>query len=156
MGLEAKNPYENDDYRSDTSGQVEVALTEIDHVAIAVYDLDEAITEHRESFGVLVDHREILADEGVEVALLKVAESYIQLLTPTRDDSKLAAFLEARGAGLHHVGYRVDDCAAALASLVTAGHEVVDTEPRPGIRGTTVAFVHPHTMFGTLVQLVEE
>ena len=156
MGLEAKNPYENDDFKSDESGQVEVALTEIDHIAIAVYDLDEAIAEHRESFGVLVDHREILEDEGVEVALLKVAQSYIQLLTPTRDDGQLAAFLEARGAGLHHVGYRVDDCAAALASLIAAGHEVIDEAPRPGIRGTTVAFIHPHTMFGTLVQLVEE
>jgi methylmalonyl-CoA epimerase len=131
-------------------------LTEIDHVAIAVYDLDEAIDEHRESFDVWVDHREVLDDDGVEVALIKVADSYIQLLTPTRDDSVLAAFLEARGPGLHHVGYRVADCAATLAALIEAGHEVVDTEPRRGVRGTTTAFIHPHTMFGTLVQLVEE
>jgi methylmalonyl-CoA epimerase len=156
MGIAAKNPYENDDIvTSDASGEVGAVLTEIDHVAIAVYDLDEAIDEHRESFGVWVDHREILEAEGVEVALLRVADNYIQLLAPTRDDSRLAAFLEARGAGLHHVGYRVDDCAAVLAALIEAGHEVVDTEPRPGLRGSTVAFIHPHTMFGTLVQLVE-
>ncbi|CAN5626037.1 methylmalonyl-CoA epimerase [soil metagenome] len=156
MGLEAKNPYENDEFKSSEAAEVDTELTEIDHVAIAVYDLDEAIAEHRESFGVLVDHREVLEDEGVEVALLKVAQSYIQLMAPTRDDSKLAAFLESRGAGLHHVGYRVDDCGAALAAMIAAGHEVVDTEPRAGVRGTTVAFIHPHTMFGTLVQLVEE
>lgn len=156
MGLEAKNPYENDDFRSDGSGQVTELLTEIDHVAIAVHDLDEAIDEHRESFGVWVDHREVLDADGVEVALLKVADSYIHLLAPTRDDSVLARFLEDRGPGVHHVGYRVADCASALASLVAAGHEVVDTEPRPGLRGSTVAFIHPHTMFGTLVQLVEE
>ena len=154
MGVQAKNPYANDDVPDDTSAGGAV-LTEIDHIAIAVYDLDEAIDEHRESFGVLVDHREVLEDQQVDVALLQVADSYIQLLAPTTDDSTLAAFLQERGAGLHHVGYRVDDCAAALAALMAAGHEVIDTEPRRGLRDAKVAFIHPHTMFGTLVQLVE-
>lgn len=155
MGVQAKNPFENDDVPSDQSAQTGAVLTEIDHIAIAVYDLDEAIDEHRESFGVWVDHREILEDEQVEVALLQVADSYIQLLTPTSDDAPLARFLDERGAGLHHVGYRVRDCAAVLEAMIAAGHEVIDTEPRRGLRDATVAFVHPHTMFGTLVQLVE-
>ncbi|HEX2577459.1 MAG TPA: methylmalonyl-CoA epimerase [Aquihabitans sp.] len=156
MGLEAKNPYENDDFRSDDTAQPAWLLTEIDHVAIAVHDLDEAIDEHRETFGVWVDHREVLEADAVEVALLKVAESYVHLMAPTSDDSLLARFLAERGPGLHHVGYRVDDCAAALAAMIAAGHEVVDHEPRRGVRGSTTAFIHPHTMFGTLVQLVEE
>lgn len=156
MGLEAKNPYENDDFKSDESGQVGDLLTGIDHVGIAVHDLDEAVDEHRETFGVWVDHREILEAEGVEVALLAVGGSYIQLMTPTRDDSPLAGFLAERGPGLHHVGYRVADCAAALAAVVARGHEVVDEEPRRGVRDTTVAFIHPRALYGTLIQLVEE
>ncbi len=155
MGVQAKNPFENDDVPEPSAPQATELLTAIDHVAIAVYDLDEAIAEHRESFGIYVDHREILEEDQVEVALLAVADSYIQLLAPTSDDSALAAFLDDRGAGLHHVGYRVDDCAATLAALIEAGHEVVDTEPRRGLRDAKVAFIHPHTMFGVLVQLVE-
>lgn len=155
MGVQAKNPFENDDVpEPDTSASGEL-LTEIDHVAIAVYDLDEAIDEHRESFGVLVDHRQVLDDQQVDVALLRVADSYIQLIAPTSDDSPLARFLAERGAGLHHVGYRVANCASTLAALIEAGHEVIDTEPRRGLRDAKVAFIHPHTMFGTLVQLVE-
>jgi len=156
VALQAKNPYENDDFKSDESGEVADLLTDIDHVAIAVHDLDEAVDEYRETFGVWVDHREILDAEGVEVALLKVGGRYIQILAPTRDDSLLARFLTERGPGLHHVGYRVDDCAATLAAVIEQGHEVVDEEPRAGVRGTTVAFVHPRSLFGTLVQLVEE
>jgi len=85
-----------------------------------------------------------------------VAESYIQLLTPTRDDSPVAKAIDKRGEGLHHVGYRVDDCAAALASIVAAGGTPIDKAPRPGSRGTTVAFVHPKGSFGTLIELVQE
>jgi len=90
-------------------------LTEIDHVAIAVNDLDAAIEWYREAFGATVAHREVVQSDGVEEALLAVAESYVQLLTPTRDDSPVAKYLEKRGEGIHHVGYRVDDCAAAYA-----------------------------------------
>ena len=88
-------------------------LTEIDHVAIAVGDLDAAIDYYERAFGATVAHREVVERDGVEEALLKVADSYIQLSTPTRDDSPVARFLEKRGEGLHHVGYRVDDCAVA-------------------------------------------
>jgi methylmalonyl-CoA/ethylmalonyl-CoA epimerase len=131
-------------------------LTEIDHVAIAVRDLGAAIDYYRETFGALVEHREVVESDGVEEALLRVAESYIQLLTPTRDDSPVAKYLEKRGEGLHHVGYRVDDCAAALASMIAAGATPIDLQPRPGSRGTTVAFVHPKGSFGTLIELVQE
>ena len=92
----------------------------------------------------------------MEEALLKVAESYIQLLTPTRDDSPVAKALEKRGEGLHHVGYRVADCGVALDAVVAAGGKAIDAAPRPGSRGTTVAFVHPKGSFGTLIELVQE
>ena len=92
-------------------------LTEIDHVAIAVHDLEAAIDYYQQAFGATVAHREVVERDGVEEALLKVADSYIQLLTPTRDDSPIAKSIAKRGEGLHHVGYRVDDCAEALASM---------------------------------------
>jgi methylmalonyl-CoA/ethylmalonyl-CoA epimerase len=133
-----------------------VLLTEIDHVAIAVNDLEAAIAYYRNTFGAEVDHREVVESDGVEEALLKVADSYVQLLTPTRDDSPVAKYLERRGEGLHHIGYRVDDCAAALEAVKAAGGRVIDEAPRPGSRGTTVAFVHPKTAFGTLIELVQE
>jgi len=131
-------------------------LTEIDHVAIAVNDLEAAIDYYRRAFGAEVEHREVVETDGVEEALLKVADSYVQLLTPTRPDSPVAKALEKRGEGLHHVGYRVDDCAQALAAVVAAGGQAIDKEPRPGSRGTTVAFIHPKGSYGTLIELVQE
>ena len=131
-------------------------LTEIDHVAIAVRDLDAAVAYYEKVFGATVAHREVVESDGVEEALLKVAESYIQLLTPTRGDSPVAKYLEKKGEGLHHVGYRVGDCAAALQAVKDAGGQVIDQAPRPGSRGTTVAFIHPKTIFGTLIELVQE
>ena len=129
-------------------------LTEIDHIAIAVENLDAAIEYYREAFGAEVDHREVVESDGVDEALIKVADSYIQLTAPTRADSPIARFLDRRGEGLHHVGYRVDDCAAALAQMVAAGATPIDKVPRPGSRGTTVAFVHPKGSLGTLIELV--
>jgi methylmalonyl-CoA epimerase len=131
-------------------------LTEIDHVAIAVPDLDEAISYYEQTFGATVDHREVVASDGVEEALLKVADSYIQLLTPTNEESPVAKYLAKKGPGLHHVGYRVTDCGAALQSVKDHGGQVIDQAPRPGSRGTTVAFVHPKGAFGTLIELVQE
>ena len=131
-------------------------LIEIDHIAIAVNDLEAAIAYYRDTFGCDVDHREVVESDGVEEALLKVADSYVQLLTPVREDSPVAKYLEKKGEGLHHVGYRVDNCAAALERVKAEGHRVIDEAPRPGSRGTTVAFVHPKTAFGTLIELVEE
>ena len=131
-------------------------LTEIDHVAIAVRDLEAAIDYYAETFGAQVTHRERVESDGVEEALLAVADSYIQLLTPTRDDSPVAKYMEKNGEGLHHVGYRVADCAEALRSVTEHGGRAIDQAPRPGSRGTTVAFVHPKGAFGTLIELVQE
>jgi len=133
-----------------------VLLTEIDHVAIAVRDLDSAIGYYQRAFGAEVHHREVVDSDGVEEALIKVADSYIQLTAATRPDSPIAIFLEKRGEGLHHVGYRVDDCAEALAQMVAAGATPIDAAPRPGSRGTTVAFIHPKGSLGTLIELVQE
>jgi methylmalonyl-CoA epimerase len=133
-----------------------VLLTEIDHVAIAVNDLEAAIAFYRDTYGAEVEHREVVESDGVEEALIKVADSYIQLLTPTRPDSPVAKYLERKGEGLHHVGYRVADCAAALEAVKASGGRAIDEAPRPGSRGTTVAFLHPKGGFGTLVELVEE
>jgi methylmalonyl-CoA epimerase len=133
-----------------------VILTEIDHVAIAVNDLEAAVDYYRRAFGAEVEHREVVESDGVEEALLRVADSYVQLLTPIRPDSPVAKALEKRGEGLHHVGYRVKDCGEALAAVVAAGGTPIDAAPRPGSRGTTVAFVHPKGSFGTLIELVQE
>ena len=134
----------------------EMLLTEIDHVAIAVNDLEAAIDYYKRAFGATVAHREIVEQDGVEEVLLKVAQSYIQLLTPTRPDSPVAKSLAKRGEGLHHVGYRVANCALALQSMFDAGATPIDKAPRKGSRGTTVAFVHPKGSFGTLIELVQE
>jgi methylmalonyl-CoA/ethylmalonyl-CoA epimerase len=131
-------------------------LTEIDHVAIAVYDIDAAIKWYEEVFGAVVVHREDVVSDGVYEALIQVADSYIQLLTPTRDDSPVGKYLAKNGEGLHHVAYRVDDCAVALEAVKASGARVIDEAPRPGSRGTMVAFVHPKASFGTLIELVQE
>jgi len=131
-------------------------LTQIDHVAIAVHDLNSAVEYYSAAFGAEVEHREVVESDGVEEALIKVGESYIQLTTATRPDSPIAKFLDRRGEGLHHVGYRVEDAAVALAAMVAAGATAIDKVPRPGSRGTTVAFVHPKGSFGTLIELVQE
>ncbi len=131
-------------------------LTEIDHVAIAVRDLDGAVAWYQQMFGATVEHRERVESDGVEEALLKVADSYIQLLTPTRDDSPVAKYLEKNGEGLHHVGYRVDDAEAVRQHYVDNGGRSIDEHARPGSRGTTVAFLHPKGAWGTLIELVQE
>lgn len=135
---------------------MESLLTEIDHVAIAVNDIEAAINWYADVFNATVEHREVVESDGVAEALLRVADSYIQLLTPTRDDSPVAKYLEKKGEGLHHVGYRVEDCAVALEAVKASGGRVIDEAPRPGSRGTIVAFVHPKTSFGTLIELVED
>ena len=131
-------------------------LTEIDHIAIAVRDLDGAVAWYEDMFGATVEHRERVESDGVEEALLKVADSYIQLLTPTRDDSPVAKYLEKNGEGLHHVGYRVDNAESTLQAYKERGGRSIDEHARPGSRGTTVAFLHPKGAWGTLIELVEE
>lgn len=131
-------------------------LTEIDHVGIAVRDLDAVIAWYQQMFGAEVAHRERIESDGVDEALIKVADSYIQLLTPYTDTSPLAKYMERNGEGVHHVGYRVADCAEVLEHVKAEGARVVDEHPRTGSRGTTVAFLHPKTSFGTLIELVQE
>ncbi len=132
------------------------SLTEIDHVGIAVHDLDAAVAWYQQMFGATVAHRERIESDGVEEALIKVADSYIQLLTPFVDTSPLAKFMERNGEGLHHVGYRVASCAEVLEHVKAQGARVVDEHPRTGSRGTTVAFLHPKSSFSSLIELVEE
>jgi methylmalonyl-CoA epimerase len=111
---------------------------------------------YQEAFGAEVHHREIVESDGVEEALIKVAQSYIQLTAATRPDSPIAKSIEKRGEGLHHIGYRVDDCGVALDAVKAQGFRVLDEQPRPGSRGTTVAFIHPKDALGTLIELVQE
>jgi len=131
-------------------------LTDIDHVGIAVEDLDAAVAWYQQMFGAEVAHRERIESDGVDEALIKVADSYIQLLQPYTETSPLAKYMEKNGQGIHHVGYRVSDCAEVLEHVKAEGARVVDEHPRTGSRGTTVAFLHPKTSFGTLIELVEE
>ncbi len=159
MGLTAKNPYEDDEpVEATRAGEPElpvVELVDVDHVALAVEDLDEALDDHRDAFGLTVDHREVLDEEGVEVAVLRVGGTELHLVSPVSDDSWLVELLEVQGPGLSHLGYRVADCEAALAELGARGYELVDEEPRRGVAGARVAYVHPPGQPGTLIQLVE-
>jgi methylmalonyl-CoA/ethylmalonyl-CoA epimerase len=167
MGIQARNPNEDEDEQDGRGvggepideaydGGVSASmLTAIDHVAIVVEDLGEAIAEHRDAFGVLVGDREDLHDEGAEIAFLDVGGSTIALIAPTSDDSEYREFLDEGGPGLHHVAYRVADLDAAMEALREAGRELIDEEPVAGPRGSRVAFVHPDSAFGVLVQLVE-
>jgi methylmalonyl-CoA/ethylmalonyl-CoA epimerase len=131
-------------------------LEDIDHVGIATRDLEAAVEHYRRAFGVEPAHRETLPDQGVEEVLFKVGTSYVQLLRALGPETPVGKFLDNRGEGVHHVGYRVPDLAATLARLKDMGVPLVDEKPRPGSRGTTVAFVHPKGFGGVLVELVQE
>jgi len=127
----------------------------IDHIGIAVADLDAAIAIHRDTYGMPLVHRETVADQGVEAALLDVGESHVELLAPLSPDTPVGRFLSKRGPGLHHVAYRVDDVAATLDELRSAGLRLIDEAPRTGIRGSRVAFLHPSASGGVLTELVQ-
>ena len=131
-------------------------LDAIDHVGIAVDDLEAAVQTYRTTFGVEPVHRERVASQGVEEVLFTVGGSYVQLLGALGPDTPVARFLERRGAGVHHVAYRVADVAGALEELRGRGVRLIDEAPRPGSRGTAIAFVHPTSMLGVLVELVQE
>jgi methylmalonyl-CoA epimerase len=126
----------------------------LDHVAVAVADLDAAIEAHRAQYGTEPLYREIIASQGVEEAMIPVGGSFIQLLQPLGPDTPVGRFVAKRGEGLHHIAYAVTDIDAALAHLASSGVDLVDTEPRPGGRGARIAFVHPRAFAGTLVELV--
>jgi methylmalonyl-CoA/ethylmalonyl-CoA epimerase len=130
-------------------------IVDIDHVGIAVHDLDAAVERYRRTLGVEPAHRERVDDQGVEEVLFAVGTSFIQLLGALGPDTSVGTFLAKRGAGVHHVAYRVDDVAAALTRLREEGVEPIDDVPRRGSRDTLIAFVHPRDMAGVLVELVQ-
>jgi methylmalonyl-CoA/ethylmalonyl-CoA epimerase len=130
-------------------------LTEIDHVGIAVEDLDAAVEHYARTLGLSPAHRERVEDQGVEEVLLRVGGSDIQLLGSLGPQTPVGAFLARRGPGLHHVAYRVPDVAAVLEALRARGVKLVDEQPRRGSRGTSIAFVHPLAFEGVLLELVQ-
>jgi methylmalonyl-CoA/ethylmalonyl-CoA epimerase len=130
-------------------------LGRIDHIGVVVDDLDEAVAIYRDSLGMPLQHRELVEQFGVEAVLLGIGDSHVELLRPLSPDSGVGRFLERHGPGVHHVAYRTDDIDAALESVRTAGMELIDDRPRPGLRNSRVAFVHPKSTGGVLTELVE-
>jgi methylmalonyl-CoA epimerase len=130
-------------------------LDAVDHVGIAVEDIDGALPVYRDSLGLALVHRETVAEQGVDAALLDVGDSHVELLAPLVPESAVGRFLSRRGPGLHHVAYRVGDIEGTLTELREAGLRLIDERPRTGIRGSRVAFVHPGSTGGVLTELVE-
>ncbi len=130
-------------------------MRRIDHIGIAVPDLETALAPYVEGLGIQVAHREEVATQSVRVAMMPVGETNIELLEPTAEDSPIAKFLESRGPGIHHIAIAVDDIEAAMERMNAAGVRMIDTVPRPGAGGTKVAFAHPKAFGGVLVELVE-
>lgn len=130
-------------------------LSAIDHVGVAVEDLDAAISLYQENLGMPVVHRETVSEQGVEAVLLAVGASHVELLKPLGPDTAVGRFLERRGPGLHHVAYRVSDIEDTLKNLAAAGLRLIDERPRQGIRNSRVAFVHPAGTGGVLTEIVQ-
>jgi methylmalonyl-CoA/ethylmalonyl-CoA epimerase len=133
-----------------------VQLGRLDHVGVAVTDLAAARALYEQVLGLEVTHEEVIEEQGVHELLLRAGDAFVQLVAPLSPDSPVGRFLAKRGEGLHHVGYAVPEVAAAVADLRTRGFEVIDPAPRIGSGGTTIAFLHPKSMQGVLVELVEE
>ena len=127
----------------------------IDHIGVAVEDLDAAIELYRDRFDMREQHRETVEEFGVEAVLLEVGQSHVELLRPLSGDTGVARFLERSGPGMHHVAYGTDDIDAALAAVRAAGLRLIDDRPRAGVAGSRVAFLHPGATHGVLTELVE-
>ena len=127
----------------------------IDHIGVAVEDLDAAIALHKSTYGMALVHRETVSEQGVEAVLFDVGENHVELLRPLSEDTPVGRFLAARGPGLHHVAYQVSDIEAALAQLKEQGARLIDETPRTGIRSSRVAFVHPKSSGGVLTEIVQ-
>ncbi len=127
----------------------------IDHIGVAVEDLDAALELYEKAFEMPLAHRETVEDQGVEAVLLDVGEGHVELLAPLGPETAVGRFLARKGPGLHHVAYAVDDIDATLAKLATAGIELIDSEPRVGIRESRVAFLHPRSTGSVLTEIVE-
>jgi methylmalonyl-CoA/ethylmalonyl-CoA epimerase len=130
-------------------------LSTIDHVGVAVQDIDAALALYRDALGMPLVHRETVAEQGVDAALLDVGEGHVELLQPLGPDTPVGKYLDRKGPGLHHVAYRVEDVDATLQALSGAGLRLIDEHPRSGIRGSRVAFVHPASTGGVLTEIVQ-
>jgi len=130
-------------------------FTRIDHVGVAVEQLDEALELYRERFRLELAHREVVEEQGVEAVLLDVGENHVELLAPLGPDTPVGKFLAKNGPGLHHVAYQVDDIDSTLGALKQAGLRLIDEQPRTGIRGSRVAFMHPRSTAGVLTEIVQ-
>ena len=127
----------------------------VDHIGVAVDDLDAAIALHERTYGMAVAHREVGEEQGVEAVLLDVGENHVELLRPLGEDTPVGRFLAKRGPGLHHVAYQVGDVDSTLAQLRERGLRLIDETPRTGIRGSRVAFLHPAASGGVLTEIVQ-
>jgi methylmalonyl-CoA/ethylmalonyl-CoA epimerase len=131
-----------------------VAARGIHHLGVAVEDLDTALATYERLFGAEVEHRATVEDQGVRAASLRIGEGRVELLEPLGEDTPVGRFLAKRGPGMHHVAYEVSDLAATLAELARAGADLIDEQPRPGLFGLEVAFVHPDSVHGVLSEVV--
>jgi methylmalonyl-CoA/ethylmalonyl-CoA epimerase len=127
----------------------------IDHIGVAVEDLDEAVALYSQKFEMREQHRETVEQQGVEAVLLEVGDGHVELLSPLSSETPVGRFLERSGPGMHHVAYATDDIEAALKAVKAAGLRLIDEEPRTGIRNSRVAFLHPKSTGGVLTELVE-
>jgi methylmalonyl-CoA/ethylmalonyl-CoA epimerase len=130
-------------------------FTRIDHIGVAVEEIEPSLELYRESFQMLIAHREVVEEQGVEAVLLDVGENHVELLAPLGPDTPVGRFLSRKGPGLHHVAYQVSDIDATLRALRQAGLALIDEQPRVGIRGSRVAFMHPAATEGVLTEIVE-
>lgn len=133
-----------------------VAAKGVHHIGVAVADLDEAVATYERLFGATVEHRDTLAREEIEAAMLRVGEDRVELIAPLGAETHVGRFLAKRGPGLHHVAYEVAEVAGELETLAAQGAELIDTTPRTGVHDLTVAFVHPDAVHGVLVELVSD
>jgi methylmalonyl-CoA epimerase len=130
-------------------------FSRIDHIGVAVAEIEPALEIYRDRFELQVAHREVVAEQGVEALLLDVGENHVELLAPLGEDTPVGRFLAKQGPGLHHVAYQVADIEQTLAQLKAAGMELIDERPRTGIRGSRVAFMHPRSSGGVLTEIVQ-
>jgi methylmalonyl-CoA/ethylmalonyl-CoA epimerase len=130
-------------------------LSAIDHVGLAVQDIDATLTLYRDKFELPLVHRETVEEQGVDAALLDIGDGHVELLQPLGPDTAVGKFLARRGPGLHHIAYRVESVERTLAALTAVGMRLIDSEPRTGIRGSLVAFIHPESTGGVLTEIVQ-
>jgi methylmalonyl-CoA/ethylmalonyl-CoA epimerase len=130
-------------------------FSRIDHIGVAVEEIETALELYRDSFELQVAHREVVEEQGVEAVLLDVGENHVELLAPLGPDTPVGKFLASKGPGLHHVAYQVADIEATLEALTQAGMQLIDRQPRTGIRGSRVAFMHPRATAGVLTEIVQ-